>query len=119
VLAQRRAFQHTLHEEIDRLLRESERLSEKDLRKEMKRIVDATLKIKPASVDALNLAAAQYIQGKTKQDKFISALGAFLDEIPNEVETLITEQRNGPGTLMSQLRHNVEKKHRLSDNRKS
>ncbi len=116
---ERQLFEETLNEEIERLL--DLHLAEEGiyrLREELNLIVKVTLRIPPDSVKELNTLARAYVQGNKGQDDLLKALEAFLGKIPPEAVNLLTEQRNGTGSLMSKLRKNIEKRRRFIETRR-
>ncbi|MEA2020395.1 MAG: hypothetical protein U9M98_01620 [Patescibacteria group bacterium] len=111
---ERHIFEETVNEEIERLL--DVHLAEEGiyrLRENLKLIVEVMLRIPPEPVRELNTLARAYVQGNKSQDELINALETFLAKIPPEAVSLLTEQRDGTGTLMSNLRKKVEEKRRF------
>lgn len=81
---------------------------------ELTRLVAAALGVPPDSTEKLEAELSRYEEGG-KQELLKGALTEFLESLPPAAEQLFTEQRNGTGTLMSQLRHAVEEERNRQD----
>lgn len=119
VYEEQRLFEEAVNEEIERLLDvHMEKEGMYELKEDLSIIVEIMVRIPPSSVKELNTSARAYVQGNRSQDELISALQTFLAKIPPEAVILLTEQRDGTGSLMSNLRRKIEESRRFDETRR-